>query len=235
VYINARDNVSDPSKNGSAVTLRQVLSLARQLSPVDKVRVIERIAPEIEREMRGRKPRESTPGDLRSPPLDRQKRKTLEGWIDTACTQLRSARDHLGSRRRYAACIEAAQECIELSVKAVLSLLAIEFEPRHAWNGDELASIAEQIQRRHLLETLKEQHLDHCAHLPRLLLLMNLWGPFYVPAKYGFEAGHLAPAEDLCGEGEAELALQHAAECHAAASELRHLSEERLAALLGDD
>jgi hypothetical protein len=32
-----------------AVTLEEVLELARQLSPVDKVRLIERVAPEVER------------------------------------------------------------------------------------------------------------------------------------------------------------------------------------------
>jgi hypothetical protein len=34
-----------------AVTLEEVLKLARQLSPVDKVRLIERVAPEVERDL----------------------------------------------------------------------------------------------------------------------------------------------------------------------------------------
>jgi len=33
------------------VTLEEVLRLARQLSPVDKVRLIERVAPEVERDL----------------------------------------------------------------------------------------------------------------------------------------------------------------------------------------
>lgn len=33
------------------VTLEEVLDLAKQLSPLDKVRLIERVAPEIEREL----------------------------------------------------------------------------------------------------------------------------------------------------------------------------------------
>ena len=37
---------------GEAVTLEDVLAYARQLSPVDKARLIERVAPEIERELR---------------------------------------------------------------------------------------------------------------------------------------------------------------------------------------
>jgi len=38
------------------VTLEQVVSLARQLPPVEKVRLIERIAPEIERDMLTQRP-----------------------------------------------------------------------------------------------------------------------------------------------------------------------------------
>ena len=34
-----------------AVTLEDVLKLARQLSPVDKVRLIERVAPQVERDL----------------------------------------------------------------------------------------------------------------------------------------------------------------------------------------
>jgi hypothetical protein len=34
-----------------AVTLEEVLKLARQLSPIDKVRLIERVAPEVERDL----------------------------------------------------------------------------------------------------------------------------------------------------------------------------------------
>lgn len=34
-----------------SVTLDEVLKLARQLSPVDKARLIERVAPEVEREL----------------------------------------------------------------------------------------------------------------------------------------------------------------------------------------
>ena len=37
-----------------AVTLEEVLKLAQQLSPVDKVRLIERVAPEVERDLAAR-------------------------------------------------------------------------------------------------------------------------------------------------------------------------------------
>ncbi|HEX8683129.1 MAG TPA: hypothetical protein VF707_12495 [Ardenticatenaceae bacterium] len=44
------------------VTLDEVLQLAAQLSPVDKVRLIERIAPQIERELTPSIPRKSLYG-----------------------------------------------------------------------------------------------------------------------------------------------------------------------------
>ena len=37
---------------GNAVTLEEALVVLRQLSPVDKARLIERIAPDIERELK---------------------------------------------------------------------------------------------------------------------------------------------------------------------------------------
>lgn len=39
-----------------AVTLEQVISLARQLPPLEKIRLIERMAPEIERDMLSQRP-----------------------------------------------------------------------------------------------------------------------------------------------------------------------------------
>lgn len=44
-----------------AVTLEEVLMLARRLSPRDKVRLIERIAPDIEREVAEGQPSEPAP------------------------------------------------------------------------------------------------------------------------------------------------------------------------------
>jgi len=40
----------------NAVTLEEALALVRQLSPVDKARLIERIAPDIERELKAARP-----------------------------------------------------------------------------------------------------------------------------------------------------------------------------------
>jgi HEPN domain-containing protein len=161
------------------------------------------------------------------------KRKTIEGWIDKAWNQLQVASEHL-KLRRYSEAIEAAQECIELSVKSVLSLLDIKYSPKHGWIHDskEFAEIARQIQDRQLLDKLAEHNLAYTVRLPRLLFLMNFWAQFYIVAKYGFEIEYLASARDLFGEEEAKLAIEHAKECYYAAWQLRCLNEDKLAALI---
>jgi HEPN domain-containing protein len=166
--------------------------------------------------------------------MDANKRKLIDGWIDKAGNHLQVAKDHLQSYYRYSESIEASQECVELSVKSVLSLLGIEFPPAHGWDRKQFADIAAQIAQKQLVNRLKTQNLYYSARLPRLLLVMNLWAQFYIPAKYGFEDGSLAPAQDLFEKQEAELALQHAKECHQAASELRYLDEAKLAALIAE-
>ncbi len=52
---------------GEAVTLEVALAFVRQLSPVDKARLIERMVPDIERELSGARstPRLPLPGILR--------------------------------------------------------------------------------------------------------------------------------------------------------------------------
>lgn len=164
--------------------------------------------------------------------MDKSKRKMIEGWIDKASNQMQVAREHLKSYTRYSESIQASQECIELSVKSILSLLNIEYTPSHGWSKEQFSKIAEQIQERHLLDRLAAQKLNYIIRLPRLLLLANFWAQFYLPAKYGFEAGYLAPAQDLFTKEEADLAVQHAEECYRAASHLRYLSEDKLAALI---
>lgn len=166
--------------------------------------------------------------------MNKAKLRMIEGWIDKASNQLQAAREHSMSYTQYSEAIQAAQECVELSVKAVFSLLDIAFSLSHGWEQDkkQFASIAEQIQKRHIIDKLAAQYLDHAVKLPRLLFLMNFWAQFYNTAKYGYEVGDLAPARDLFGKGETELAVQHAQECHAAASQLRYLPEDKMAMLL---
>ena len=162
--------------------------------------------------------------------MSKSKRKTIEGWIDKAGHQLEVAKDHLTSYYQCSEAIEAAQECAELSVKSILSLLGIKYKLKHKWDWEEFIDIAKQVNEGQLLDKLTEQNLYHCSSLPRLLILANLWGHFYLPAKYGFPE-YLASAQDLFKKQEAELAVQHAEECYRAASELRYLNEDKLVAI----
>lgn len=162
------------------------------------------------------------------------KRRMTEGWIDKASNQLQAAKEHLKSPSQYSEAIQAAQQCIELSVKSILSFFDVTFSPSHGWEQDkkQFAAIAEQIQKKQLIEKLTAQYLNHAVNLPRLLFLLNFWAQFYITAKYGFEAEYLAPARDLFKQKEAELAVQHAEECYQAATHLRYLNEDKMAALL---
>lgn len=160
--------------------------------------------------------------------------KTIEGWINKASNQLQTAREHAQSAYRCSEAVQAAQQCVELSVKSILSLLNVTYPRAHEWAADkaQFAAIAKQIQDRKLIEKLASQSLNNTIPLPRLLLLVNFWGQFYLVSKYGFEAEQLASAQDLFQLEEAKLAVRHADECYYAASALQHLDKEKLAALL---
>jgi HEPN domain-containing protein len=162
------------------------------------------------------------------------KRKTIEGWIDKASNQLQAAKEYAKSSYQCSEAVQAAQQCIELSVKSVLSLLCVKYPKAHEWASVKkpFAAIAQQIQEKKLIEKLSSQHLGYDIPLPRLLLLMNFWGQFYLESKYGFEAEYLASAQDLFKREEAELAMRHADECYRAALALRCYDRKKLAALL---
>ena len=162
--------------------------------------------------------------------MNNRKRKSIEDLIDKAGHQLKTARSHVTSYYQCSDAVQAAQVCIELSVKSILLLLGIKFKPKHKWDWEEFRDIAKQLDKDQLLDKLAGHNLYHCSRLPRLLLLANLWGHFYLPAKYGF-AEYLASAKDLFEKQEAELAVKHAEECHRAASELRYLDTDKLAAI----
>ncbi|GEM_PF-779520 len=163
--------------------------------------------------------------------MDKNKRKMAEGWLDKASNYLTSAREHSKSYYTYSEAIQEAQECVELSVKSILSLLDIEFPLSHAWepSKEQFAKIAEQIQKRQLQEKIAGELPTF--NLPRLLFLQFFWGQFYNVAKYGLEAGNLAAAKDLFEIQEAELAVRHAEECHRAGTWLRYLDENKLAGI----
>jgi HEPN domain-containing protein len=163
--------------------------------------------------------------------VDDSKRNLIKGWLDKASNHLDTAQEHAKSSYRISEAIQAAQVCVELSVKAVLTILELDFPHSHGWNEKQLREIAEQIEKQRLLTRLKEQYLNH-IRLPRLLVLVNFWEQFYIQAKYGIEAGNLAPAQDLFEKAEADLAIAHADECLRQANQLRFAPEEKLAAML---
>jgi len=162
--------------------------------------------------------------------MDKSKRRLLEGWLDKASTHLQTAKGHLKSCVYYSEAVQACQECVELSVKAILTFLDIELPKTHGWDKERLGKIAEQVQKRRLLDKLTEHHLH--IQLPRLLFLANFWDQFYLQAKYDMEAGCLASAQDLFGRDEADLAIKHADECYNAAMQIRFVPEERLEAIV---
>jgi HEPN domain-containing protein len=162
--------------------------------------------------------------------VDASKRRVVEGWVEKASTHLQTAKSYLASGVYFSDAVQAAQVCVELSVKAILACLDIDFPKAHGWDKEKLGKIAEQIQKRTLLEKLAERHLH--IGLPRLLTLANFWDQFYLQAKYGMEAGYLASAQDLFRRDEAELAVKHAEECHLATIWLRSLPEDELKAIV---
>src|SRR4030042_6920517 len=116
-------------------------------------------------------------------------RNTIEGGIDKASNQLQAAIEYEKSSYRCSEAIQAAQQCIELSVKSILSLLCVKYPKAHEWASDKkpFAAIARHIQEEKLIEKLENHHFDYTVPLPRLLLLMNFWGQFSLASKYGFE------------------------------------------------
>ena len=165
--------------------------------------------------------------------MNKQKRNLIEGWLQKAFNQLHTAREHLKYACRPSETIQASQECVELSVKAILSMLNIQYSKKHGWevNKEEFEKIAKQISDANILEKLSNQNLPH-IRLPRLIMLMNFWSQLYLPSKYGYSANDLAPAKDLFDVKEAKLAVEHAEECYNSASFLIHLSEDKLKKLL---
>jgi HEPN domain-containing protein len=166
--------------------------------------------------------------------MDQIKKKTIEGWIDKASNHLYTAKDHVKSYDRVSDSVQASQVCVELSVKAILTMLKIPFPLSHGWKRDQLAEIAKHIKDRGLLERLASQHHAYIVPLPRLLFRVNFWSQFYLEAKYGFEAAHLASAQALFEKEDAELAIKHADDCLRAARHVLYLPEDQLAALVGD-
>jgi len=157
-------------------------------------------------------------------------RRIIEGWIDKAWNHLKTSREHL-KQYNYSESIEASQECIELLAKSLLTFFEIKYPKRHGWNKKEFSDIVNQIQKKKLLDKLKEHNLEYIK-LPRLLFLANFWAQFYLPTKYGFEDGYWATSQELFGKEEAALAEKHASECFQATTNLRYFTQEKINEIL---
>jgi HEPN domain-containing protein len=162
--------------------------------------------------------------------MDEGKRRLAEAWVEKASTHLQTAVGFRKTGVNYSDAVQAAQVCVELSVKAILAYLEVDFPKTHGWDKEKLSRIAEQLQKRTTLDKLSVQHIN--IQLPRLLFLANFWDQFYLQSKYGMEAGYLASAQDLFGRVEAEIAVNHAEECNRAATWIRFLPEDQLEAIL---
>jgi HEPN domain-containing protein len=162
--------------------------------------------------------------------MDKNQRNTIEGWISKADNQLSVARQH-HSRFEHSECVQAAQQCIELSIKAVSAFLCLDYPRTHGWKHEELARVVEQIQAKPLVDRLAELGLP--VRLPRLLLIAKFWGELYILAKYGIQDRLLASARDLFEREEAELSIKHAEECSLAACVLRGQDEATLSTIRG--
>lgn len=157
--------------------------------------------------------------------MNPNKTKTIEGWIDKAGNYKQEAEDQLKSQVYYSESIQSSQQCIELSVKAMLVMMNIQFSKSHGWNEKQMESIAEQILKQQIIEKLEEKHMNY-INLPRLIFLCNFWSQFYIQSKYGFESGFLASARDLFKKQDAELALEHASECYNSVNQFKIYGEE---------
>ena len=158
-------------------------------------------------------------------------RKTIEGWIDRLPIIFRlreNTRSRIATLRPSRPPRNASNSPSNRFCSYWVSSIR-----RRTWPGEKkpFEGIAQQISQRQLLENLAAQNLNHSVPLPRLLLLMNFWGQFYLTAKYGFGVEQLAPAQELFRLEDATLAVRHAEECHGAASALRYLDKDQIAAL----
>lgn len=105
--------------------------------------------------------------------------------------------------------INASQECIELSIKALFVLLTESYPKKHEFEDKEFERLLDRV----------PEHLKD-LNFPRVYVLHKFWSGFmYTAAKYGSAALATGP-EKLFHKEEAELAVTHAENCRFAGSML---------------
>nr|MDO8080816.1 HEPN domain-containing protein [Candidatus Freyarchaeota archaeon] len=130
-----------------------------------------------------------------------------ESYLKRAGNKLYEAENHL-KKYNYPESISAAQECVELSVKAIFLFLQEEYPKKHEFEEKDFEKVLEKIPK-------KLEYLD----LPKVYLYAKFWSNFYTTAKYGLEKLGVG-AERLFEREEATLALKHANKCRTAAIQL---------------
>jgi len=147
-------------------------------------------------------------------------RPLAEDFFNRASAKLSEAKRQLQQEFHYDVSVSASQECIELSVKSIFSMLKDDFEPQHKIGANQFVEIWGLI----------PPEMSTFVYIPRLWLLNKFWGDLYQIAKYGNDTGELGSDKFKVGASrilkscEAEFALKHAEEVHLAASHLRSWS-----------
>ena len=124
------------------------------------------------------------------------RRRLAESFISRADKKIDDARRYLRNFQ-FPESISAAQECIELSIKAIFLLLGYEYPKRHEFKEEDFEKILKNSPKN--LNYLK---------IPRLYLYSKFWSNFYTVVKYGFKRLGVGP--ELFDRPEAELAIKHA-------------------------
>jgi hypothetical protein len=123
-----------------------------------------------------------------------------QDYINTARSCLREAREAFGEGN-FSLCVRRAQECIELSIKAVLRILAIEFPKEH-----DVSDILQDLNGLKLPSWFTDE-------LPGLASIMRKITPKRGPALYGFER-ELKPPSEIFSRLDGEDALRDAKEVY---------------------
>lgn len=125
----------------------------------------------------------------------------VSSYREQAYTHLNTART-LHEHHEYPECIQSAQRCVELLLKAVLKKNGVEPPHKHEV-GAELGQISDKILDSYLREKLPK--------LRFISLQLAMWRD---PAMYGL--ADQVPPDKLFGKDEADLAIKYAEDTRSA-------------------
>ena len=124
-----------------------------------------------------------------------------QSCLKRAYNKIDEARNQL-QKYNYAESVSSLQECVELSIKAFFLILGEDFPKTHEFKEQDFIKLLSKIPKE-----------LQWYNFSRLYLLSEFWSSFYTIAKYGYEKLEVG-ANKLFKDKEANLALQHAKECH---------------------